>query len=180
MLLQARDAISEAAALARRRGQMRRHPAPTFVFADLVGYTGFADAAGDAAAADLAREFRRRMCAISRRHGAWQVKSMGDGVMIWSPDAAAAIDLAADAVAEVGRDLAPVRVGVHTGAAEMRGCDWYGRTVNLAARLADGAPPNGALASDATARAARSHRCRERLELPVRGIAGPVGAWRLG
>lgn len=68
-----------------RRRWMRRHPAPTFVFADLAGYTALTEERGDEAAAVLAREFRRTMCALSREHGAWQVKSMGDGVMIWLP-----------------------------------------------------------------------------------------------
>jgi class 3 adenylate cyclase len=46
---------------------------------------------GDEGAADLAGEFRRAMCELARDYGATQVKSMGDGVMIWAPDAAAAI-----------------------------------------------------------------------------------------
>ena len=75
----------------RKRRRMQRHPAPTFVFADLAGYTALTDERGDAAAARLAREFRRTMCALSREHGATQVKSMGDGVMIWAPDPGRAI-----------------------------------------------------------------------------------------
>jgi class 3 adenylate cyclase len=54
----------------RRRRRMRRHPAPTFVFADLAGYTALTEERGDEAAAKLAREFRRTMCALSREHGA--------------------------------------------------------------------------------------------------------------
>src|SRR5437867_2322201 len=111
-----------------RRRRMRRHPSPTFVFADLVGYTALTDQRGDLAAADTAREFRRAMCELARDHRATQVKSMGDGVMIWAPDATAAIALAGRAVDELGGrpDLLPIRVGVHTGPAVMRGCDWYG------------------------------------------------------
>jgi class 3 adenylate cyclase len=67
-----------------RRRRMRRHPAPTFVFADLAGHTALTDQRGDEAAA-RSREFRRTMCAFSRERGATQVKSMGDGVMIWTP-----------------------------------------------------------------------------------------------
>ena len=40
---------------------MRRHRAPTFVFADLAGYTALTEARGDDAAAELARLFRRAM-----------------------------------------------------------------------------------------------------------------------
>ena len=81
-----------------KRRRMQRHPAPTFVFADLVGYTALTDEHGDEAAARIAREFRRTMCALSREHGAWQIKSMGDGVMIWAPDAGRAMALAAHTV----------------------------------------------------------------------------------
>jgi class 3 adenylate cyclase len=55
----------------------RRRSTPTFLFADLVGYTALTEAIGDAAAADLAREFRRTMCALSRDRGARQVKFDG-------------------------------------------------------------------------------------------------------
>jgi adenylate cyclase len=167
-----------------KRWRMRRHPAPTFVFADLVGYTAMTDEQGDRAAADLAREFRRTMCALSRDHGATQVKSMGDGVMIWAPDAAAAVALAADTVERVGTrpDLLPVRVGVHTGPAEMRGCDWYGSAVNVAARLASEAEPNEALVSGATraaARAGAADRLDRSRDLALRGLARPITAWRV-
>lgn len=166
-----------------RRRRMRRHPAPTFLFVDLAGYTALTDERGDEAAAQVAREFRRTMCELSRADGATQVKSMGDGVMIWAPDAASAIALAADAVERVGHrdDLLPIRVGVHTGPAVMRGCDWYGSAVNVAARLSGQAEPNEALISAATREAAdvpadRLDGCRE---LVLKGIARPVATWRL-
>jgi class 3 adenylate cyclase len=167
-----------------RRRRMRRHPAPTFVFADLAGYTALTEERGDEAAACVAREFRRTMCALSREHGAWQVKSMGDGVMIWAPDAAHAVALAAHTVEGVGTrpDLLPVRVGVHTGPAVMRGCDWYGSAVNVAARLADQAEPNEALISAATCAAVSGRDARsmtDRRELALRGVGQRVSAWRL-
>ena len=171
-------------AATRRRRRMARHPAPTFLFADLVGYTPLTEARGDEAAARLAREFRRTMCALSRDHGASQVKSMGDGVMIWAPDPAAAVALAARTVEEVGTrpDLLPVRVGVHTGPAVMRGCDWYGSSVNVAARLAKEAEPNQALVSAATRAAAKGALEQEldtRRELALRGVDRPIAAWRV-
>jgi adenylate cyclase len=124
------------------------------------------------------------MCALSREHGAWQVKSMGDGLMIWAPDSARAMRLAAQTVEEVGsgEDLIPVCVGVQTGPAVMRGCDWYGNAVDVAARLASEAAPNEALVSAATrdasqgadAPALATHR-----EFALRGVARPVSVWRL-
>ncbi len=173
-----------AVAATRRRRRMRRHPAPTFVFADLAGYTTLTEQRGDAVAADVAREFRRTMCALSREHGAWQVKSMGDGVMIWSPNPAAAIKLAAKVIEDVGtrEDLLPVRVGVHTGPAVMRGCDWYGSSVNVAARLAGEAQPNEALVSAATRTAARGELTGGlggQRDLVLRGLDQPIATWRL-
>jgi class 3 adenylate cyclase len=168
----------------RRRRWMRRHPTPTFVFADLAGYTALTEERGDEAAARVARGFRRTMCALSREHGAWQVKSMGDGVMIWAPDAGRAVALAAHTVEQVGTrpDLLPVRVGVHTGPAVMRGCDWYGSAVNVAARLAGEAKPNEALVSAATRAAARgglTPRLGAERELLLRGVERPIAVWRL-
>jgi adenylate cyclase len=167
----------------RKRRRMQRHPAPTFVFADLVGYTTLTDQRGDEAAAKVAREFRRTMCALSRNHGEWQVKSMGDGVMIWAPDAGGAVALAARTVEEVGArdDMLPVRVGVHTGPAVMRGSDWYGGSVNVAARLAAEAAPNEALVSASTRAAAREStpRLGARRESSLRGVERPVAAWRV-
>jgi adenylate cyclase len=172
------------ARVARRRRWMARHPAPTFVFADLVGYTALTDAHGDETAARVAREFRRTIDALARAHGAWQVKSMGDGAMIWSPDADQAVAFAARVVDVVGRrpDLLPVRVGVHTGRAVMRGGDWYGSSVNVAARLAREAEANEALISAATRGAVHgdlSGSLKVRCEIALRGIARPVAVWRL-
>jgi class 3 adenylate cyclase len=109
---------------------------------------------------------------------------MGDGVMIWAPDASRAMSLAGQAVREVGTrpDLLPVRVGVHTGHAVMQGCDWYGSAVNVAARLAANAAPNEALVSAATRNAAQNAdtpAVAGRREVTLRGIAQPVSIWTL-
>jgi class 3 adenylate cyclase len=163
---------------------MRRHPAPTFIFADMAGFTALTEQCGDETAARVAEEFRRAMGVLTREHGAWQVKSMGDGMMIWAPDAAEAVTLAARAVTEVGTrpDLLPVRVGAHTGTAVMRGWDWYGSAVNVAARLAGEAEPNEALISAATRAAALGKLTRQLgacREILLRGVERPIVGWRL-
>ena len=168
----------------RRRRWMRSQPSPTFVFVDLVGYTTLTEARGDHAAARVAQEFQRTMSDLSREHGAWQVKSMGDGVMIWAPDAVHALALAAETLQAVGgrMDLLPVRIGVHTGPAVMCGWDWYGSTVNVAARLAGQADPNEALVSAASRAAASgdlSRRLAGRRQLRLHGVEHPVMTWCL-
>jgi adenylate cyclase len=168
----------------RRRRWMRAHPTPTFVFVDLAGYTTLTETRGDEAAARVASEFQRTMSGLSRRHGAWQIKAMGDGVMIWAPDAAQAVALAADTLEAVGNrvDLLPVRVGVNTGPAVMCGWDWYGNTVNVAARLASQAGRNEALVSATSLAAASGDLPRplgRRRLLALHGVERPVVAWCL-
>ncbi len=170
---------------ARPRGaQASPRPVPTFIFADLVGYTALTEERGDRAALALARSFHRLMHRLSRAHGAWQVKSMGDGVMIWAPEPERAVALAAETVAKVAEhdELPPVRVGVHTGQAVMSAGDWFGRAVNFAARLARHARPGEALVSAAT-QAAAGHELARRNAVPcevrIPDHDGPVPAWRL-
>src|ERR1051325_3148139 len=119
------DTLAQTGLAARAHGGHPRargaHPAPrpipTFIFADLVGYTALDEERGDRPALALAPSFPRLMHRLSRAHGAWQVKSMGDGVMIWAPEPERAVALAAETVASVAEhaELPPVRVGVHTG-----------------------------------------------------------------
>jgi adenylate cyclase len=169
---------------ARRHRRFARSPAPTFLFADLVGYGALTEQHGDEAAMRLAREFRRVMQALSHEHGAWHVKSMGDGAMICVPDAGRAVALAARTLSEVGGhpDLLPVRVGAHTGSAVLHDGDWYGSAVNVAARLVDAARPNQALVSDTTRDAAGVGGRRVlsgRHEVGLRGVRLPLGVWPL-
>jgi class 3 adenylate cyclase len=172
------------AGAARRHRRFARHPAPTFVFADLVGYGALTEARGDEAAMRVAREFRRVIRALSHEHGAWHVKSMGDGAMICVPDATRAVALAERTLTEVGArpDLLPVRIGAHTGPAVMHDGDWYGSAVNVAARLVGAARPNEALVSDTTRDAASVGVRRvlgRRDVVGLRGVGAPVGVWPL-
>jgi class 3 adenylate cyclase len=170
------------AGAARRHRRFARYPAPTFVFADLVGYGALTEQRGDEAAVRVAQEFRRVMRALSHEHGAWHVKSMGDGAMICVPDATRAVALAERTLTEVGArpDLLPVRVGAHTGPAVLHDGDWYGSAVNVAARLVGAARPNEALVSDTTRDAASIGARRflpRRDVVGLRGVGAPVGVW---
>ena len=174
----------------RRVGAARRHrafagnPTPTFVFADLVGYGSFTEQRGDEAAMRVAQEFRRVMRALSHEHGAWHVKSMGDGAMICVPDAGRAVALVKRTLTEVGGHpgLLPVRIGAHTGPAVLHDGDWYGSAVNVAARLVSIARPNEALVTDSTRDAAGAGVRRflaRRDVVGLRGVSAPVGVWPL-
>ena len=113
----------------------------TFLFADLVGYTAFTERVGDDAAADVAVAFQAAAEHVAAQCGCEVVKNLGDAVMIHSDDATRVVALALRLRRELAdeRWCPPLRMGVHSGPAVQRGSDWYGSTVNLAARVADAA-----------------------------------------
>ena len=68
--------------------------------------------------------------------------------MIHGSDPARVVALALRIARRHGEARGPaVRVGVHSGTAVRRGSDWYGSTVNVAARLAEAAAPGEVLIS---------------------------------
>jgi class 3 adenylate cyclase len=133
----------------------------TFLFADLVGFTALSIERGDEEAADVATRFHGVVRELAARHRAAVVKSLGDGAMIRSDDAGEAVRLGI-ALANGLEGLPPVRVGINTGPAVERDGDFFGSTVNLAARLSQAARGGEVLLTEATREAAR--RARPRLE----------------
>jgi adenylate cyclase len=110
---------------------------PAMCFLDLVGYTRLTEERGDQAAAELAGALAVLVDRSSREQGGVPVKWLGDGVMFhfWDPAGAA---LAALGMAEElpAAGLPPAHVGVVAGPVVAQGGDYFGRTVNLAARIA--------------------------------------------
>ncbi|MSO79561.1 MAG: adenylate/guanylate cyclase domain-containing protein [Acidimicrobiia bacterium] len=132
----------------------------TFLFTDLEGSTRLWEEHPDAMRAALARHDEILRNAVEKREGV-VVKTTGDGLhaaFAIAPDAlAAAIDAQRALVAEDWLLPEPlkVRMGVHTGAAELRDGDYYGPAVNRAARLAAAAHGEQVVASASTADLAR-------------------------
>jgi adenylate cyclase len=161
---------------------MARH---TFLFSDLVGFTALTAARGDDDAADVALAFCGRVREMLTAHGAEEIKSMGDALMIRCDDAAAAIRLGLRIVRELEDDpgMPPVRVGMHTGPAVQREGDWYGTTVNVASRLCGAAGGGEVLVSDETRAAAgpmRKVRLGDRQLHWLKNITEPVAAYIAG
>jgi class 3 adenylate cyclase len=128
----------------------------TFLFADLVGFTALAEREGDDRAVEAAMALQRRVRDLLEDHSAQQVKTMGDGLMLRCSDPRAAVRLGLRVVEDVASEptAPPVRVGIHTGPAVSRDGDWYGRTVNVAARLCAVAPGGEVMVSETTRSAA--------------------------
>jgi adenylate cyclase len=128
----------------------------TFIFADLAGFTALTEAMGDEDAADLAEDFCAAVRALLPDHAAEEIKAIGDAVMLRAPEAHEAILLGLRVVHDVGgRHFFPtVRVGMNTGAAVERAGDWFGTTVNLAARVSGEAGGGETLLTETTRQAA--------------------------
>jgi len=128
---------------------------PAMCFLDLVGYTRLTEERGDAAAAELAAALAGVVQGVSQHHGGRPVKWLGDGVMFYFPDPAAGVVSAIEMVEGTGvAGLPPAHVGLHAGPVVRQDGDYFGRTVNVAARIAGQAGAGEVLVSDELARLA--------------------------
>jgi class 3 adenylate cyclase len=154
----------------------------TFLFADLVGYTAFTERVGDDAAADTAVAFQSTAARLASGYDCEVVKSLGDAVMIHGVSAARVVALALRIARELTdtRWCPAVRMGVHSGTAVRRGGDWYGSTVNVAARMADAAAPGEVLISLTTRDLIASGgpmTIADRGARSFKNVAAPVGVF---
>jgi adenylate cyclase len=139
----------EAAGMLGRPGRV-----PAMVFLDLVGYTRLTEERGDQVAAALAETLAVLVGRSARAHGGVPVKWLGDGVMVWFREPAAAVGSALELVAQLpAAGLPPAHVGVAAGPVVIQGGDYFGRTVNLAARIAGRAGAGQVLVSAGVAEA---------------------------
>jgi adenylate cyclase len=154
----------------------------TFLFADLVGYTALAEIEGDGRALEVALALHRRVGGLLHQHRAEQVKAIGDGLMLRCSDPGDAVRLGLRLMDELAAegDFPPVRVGIHTGPALASGGDWYGRAVNVAARLCATAPGGEVMVSENTRTAAGSLngvQWGERELHWLRNVSQPIAAY---
>ena len=125
------------------------HP-PAMCFLDITGYTRLTQERGDAAAAELAEQIGGIVQRISVKHGGRPVKWLGDGVMLHFPNPGPGVVAALEmgtGMSEAG--LPPAHVGIHAGPVIFQEGDYYGQTVNVAARIAEYARPDEVIVSQA-------------------------------
>lgn len=108
----------------------------TFLFADFSGFTALTEAHGDDQAADCAARFYEltQQALVGDAH---LVKKIGDAVMITASQPMDAVSTALKLLASVRAEpgFPAVRCGIHRGQVVQPDGDFYGATVNLAARL---------------------------------------------
>ena len=129
------------------------------VFTDIVGSTALYASNGDGEALKLVRRHFKVVFSAFTRHGR-VVKTVGDAVMAAFPSGSTAIRAVADALLKVPKyckkpDGQPlqVRIGIHAGSAivvPLNGIsDYFGQTVNIAARVEAAANASEALVTEA-------------------------------
>jgi adenylate cyclase len=143
--------VVRAEAALERAGLARRRPVrpPAIAFLDLTGYTKLTEERGDRAAAELAGRLVEIVHEFAHRRGGRPVKLLGDGVMFHFPEPGQAVRCGLELVDRIPRvGLPQARVGLHSGPVVFQDGDYFGGTVNIAARITDYARPGEVLVSD--------------------------------
>jgi adenylate cyclase len=129
---------------------------PAMCFLDLSGYTRLTEERGDEAAAEMSAILGKLVQRSSHGHGGRPVKWLGDGVMVYFRDPAAAVIFALEMLEQIpAADLPPAHVGIDAGPLIFQDGDYFGRTVNMAARIAAYARAGEVLVSEDVRQVAR-------------------------
>ncbi len=120
-------------------------------FIDLTGFTRYTEEEGDLEALDAVESFVAEVEQSLPRE-ATIVKTIGDEVMVVSPDAAALTEWAVAFLGRFARRPRP-RVGIHLGDAVYRDGDYFGSQVNLVHRVVNRALAGEVLVTDRVAEA---------------------------
>ena len=159
---------------------MRVHRA--FAFVDLSGFTAFTDANGDEEAGRVLTEFRSVVREVSSDRGVRVAKWQGDGAMFVSVEPTPIVEAVLE-IEERVDDCSPLRLrgGITVGDVILfEGDDYIGSSVNLAARLCDGAAPHEILAAMELEPYLPDWACAEPAgPVEVRGFAHAIPVLRL-
>jgi adenylate cyclase len=163
----------------KERGIMPPQPRrpPAIAFLDLTGYTALAEEEGDEAAAELAASLASVVQEAAQAHRGRPVKWLGDGVMFHFADPGSAILSGLDLVEQTESEISvPARMGINAGAVIAQEGDYFGRTVNIAARIADYARPHEVLVSEDARRGAEVEEVEFELvgDVPLKGVSQAV------
>jgi adenylate cyclase len=109
----------------------------TFLFADIAGFTALTEAHGDEQAVQLVEDFASAVQAELPPVDGEYVKTVGDALMLRVPDPADAVRLGLWITRNAlrGHQAPSVRVGCNHGSAVERAGDYFGTTINVAARV---------------------------------------------
>jgi adenylate cyclase len=155
-------------------------------FTDIVGFTQLTAIHGDDVALALV-ERQEALTQSSLPANGRIVKQLGDGLLLFFDDATAAFAACCALHTRAARESVEglplwIRTGLHWGTPRVRGDDFIGHDVNVAARISDLAGEGEILCSEAFVDACGDH-ARNRVQsigpLFLRGVADPVNAYRV-
>ncbi|HVW23811.1 MAG TPA: adenylate/guanylate cyclase domain-containing protein [Polyangiaceae bacterium] len=140
-----------------RPSESPRRIESAFGFVDLEGFTALTETHGDEDAAQIATRFAKLTGSVLGK-GDRLVKTIGDAVLVTSPNAASGVALVERLFTEAAADerLPALRAGLHFGSAVEKDGDVFGAVVNLAARVAAEAHAGEVLGTQPIADAARA------------------------
>jgi class 3 adenylate cyclase len=156
---------------------VRTESTPAICFVDMTGFTRLTEEQGDEESARLATSLAALVNDVARIHGGRAIRWLGDGGLFYFEDADAAFAAALEMNERApAAGLPPTHIGVQAGPVVFRDGDVYGRTVNIASRIADQAAAGEILTSLETVErvgdAAVSFEAARTVELE--GVADPV------
>src|SRR3954447_1340130 len=146
----------------------------TLCFIDLTGFTRYTEEEGDLEALDVVENFVETVEATLPPE-ATIVKTIGDEVMVVSPEPATLTEWAVDLLARLPQRPRP-RVAIHCGEAVYRDGDYFGTHVNLAHRVVNRAQAGEVLVTDRVGEALRGRglSCGRIGEVTLRGFPMPT------
>ena len=147
----------------------------TFLFTDIEGSTRRWDADADGMRAALAAH-DDLMRATVAAHDGWLFKHTGDGVCAAFSSPRSAVDAAV--AAQRALEL-PVRMGIATGEAELRGDDYFGAVLNRAARVTAAGHGGQILLDGATAELLSDVSLLDLGSRRLRDIARPINVFQV-
>ncbi|MGB8501527.1 adenylate/guanylate cyclase domain-containing protein, partial [Mycobacterium sp.] len=147
----------------------------TFLFTDVEGSTRRWEADADAMRAALAAHDEVLLGAIEA-HGGWLFKHTGDGCRAAFALPRSAVDAAVAAQREL--EL-PVRMGIATGEAELRGADYFGTALNRAARVMAAGHGGQILLADSTAKLLSGVDLLDLGPRRLRDLPTPIGVFQV-
>jgi len=157
-------------------------PPPTVAFVDVSGFTKMTELLGDMTAARTNEALRERADAVAKAEGGRVIKLLGDGALLLFRDPPRAVHATARLLRELMDQFGvQAHAGIAAGPVVQRDRDVFGRTVNLASRIADQAGAGEVVVSEEVADLARGNEIdfEEIGSTNLRGFQEPVRLLRL-
>lgn len=154
----------------------------TIAFTDVENSTGLMETLGEPRWLEMLKWHNEIVIQQTAAFGGTVVKGQGDGFMLAFPAAGSAVACATAVQRATNARWdgipVPIRVGLHAGNASAEGGDFFGRTVVVAARIANAARGGEILASESVQeRLAGAFAVGSARSLTLKGLAGAFVAY---